>query len=382
MKMSKLTLLAMVTLTALGVSAHAADKPIKIGSILSTTGPGAYLGEPEANTLQMYVEAINKDGGILGRDVELVVYDDGTVANKANSFAKRLLFDDKVDVFIGGTTTGSTMSVIPMVEKEKIPFISLAGGVVIVDPVKEWVFKTPHTDRMAVEKIYDTMKEQGITKIGLLTETSGFGQSGKKEAEHVAPEAGVEILINETYGAKDTDVSPQLTKMKNNKDIQAVLVIGLGQGPALVTRNYRQLDVDLPLYHAHGVCSDEFIKLTAKDGEGVIMPCTAVAVGDLLPDDDPQKEVVVNYMNEYKDRWGDSATSFGAYAYDGLMLYKDAVERAGTTDGAKVRDAIEQTDGFVGTTGIFEMSPTDHLGLDKSAFRMVEIEDGHWKLIE
>ncbi|MGB5808401.1 ABC transporter substrate-binding protein [Castellaniella sp.] len=370
-----------IALATFGLTVQAAD-PIKIGSVLSATGPAAFLGDPEVKTLEMYVESINKAGGILGRQLQLVHYDDGGDANKANSFAKRLIYDDKVDVIIGGTTTGSTMSMDPLAEKAEIPFISLAGAVVIIDPVKKWLFKTPHTDRMAAEKVFEDMKKRGYTKIALLSETSGFGQSGKKETELVAPNYGIQIVANETYGPKDTDMSPQITKIKNTPDVQAVLVFGLGQGPALVTRNYKQLDVKLPLYHAHGVCSNEFIKLARDAAEGVRLPCAALVVSDKLPDSDPQKPVVTAYAKAFQERWKSEVSTFGGHAYDGLMIYADAVKRAGSTDKAKVRDAIEQTKGYVGTGGVVNMSATDHMGLDLSAFRMLEIRKGDWALAD
>ena len=370
-----------LALAAFGFTAQTAD-PIKIGSVLSATGPAAFLGDPEVKTLEMYVVSINKAGGLLGRPLQLVHYDDGGDANKANSFAKRLIYDDQVDVIIGGTTTGSTMSMDPLAEKAGIPFISLAGAVVIIDPVKKWLFKTPHTDRMAAEKVFEDMKKRGYTKIALLSETSGFGQSGKKESELVAPNYGIQIVANETYGPKDTDMSPQLTKIKNDPAVQAVLIFGLGQGPALVTRNYKQLGVKLPLYHAHGVCSNEFIKLARDAAEGVRLPCAALVVADKLPDSDAQKPVVTAYAKAFQARWKSEVSTFGGHAYDGLMLYADAVKRAGTTDKAKVRDAIEQTQGYVGTGGVVNMSATDHMGLDLSAFRMLEIRNGDWKLID
>ncbi|GAA0232290.1 ABC transporter substrate-binding protein [Castellaniella daejeonensis] len=368
-------------LAAFGFAAQAAD-PIKIGSVLSATGPAAFLGDPEVKTLEMYVDSINKAGGLLGRQLQLVHYDDGSDANKANSFAKRLIYDDQVDVIIGGTTTGSTMSMDPLAEKAGVPFISLAGAVVIIDPVKKWLFKTPHTDRMAAEKVFEDMKKRGYTKIALLSETSGFGQSGKKESELVAPNYGIQIVANETYGPKDTDMSPQLTKIKNDPAVQAVLIFGLGQGPALATRNYKQLGVKLPLYHAHGVCSNEFIKLARDAAEGARLPCAALVVADKLPDNDAQKPIVTAYAKAFQERWKSEVSTFGGHAYDGLMLYVDAVKRAGTTDKDKVRDAIEQTKGYVGTGGVVNMSPTDHMGLDLSAFRMLEIQNGDWKLVD
>jgi len=377
--MKKLVAGAALTMAAFG--ALAAD-PIKVGSVLSVTGPAAFLGDPELKTLQQYVDEINKKGGVLGRQLQLVHYDDGSDANKANGFAKRLIDDDKVDVIVGGTTTGATMSMVPLVEKAGVPFISLAGAVVIIEPVKKFVFKTPHTDRMAAEKVFEDMKKRGISKVALLSETSGFGQSGKKETEGVAAKYGITLVASETYGPKDTDMSPQLTKIKSTPGVQAVFIFGLGQGPAIATKNYKQLGVTLPLYHAHGVASEEFIKLAGPAAEGVRLPAAALLVADKLPANDPQKKVAVDYTKAFQDKWKTDVSTFGGHAYDGLMIVVDAIKRANSTDKAKVRDAIEATKGYVGTGGVVNMSATDHMGLDLSAFRMLEIKNGDWSLAQ
>ena len=379
MKKTLKTFLAGAVLALGSLTAMAAD-PIKVGSVLSVTGPAAFLGDPELKTLQLYVEDINKKGGVLGRQLQLVHYDDGSDANKANGFAKRLLDDDKVDILIGGTTTGSTMSMVPLAEKSGTPFISLAGAVVIVEPVKKFVFKTPHTDRMAAEKVFEDMKKRGLTKVALFSETSGFGQSGKKETELVAGKYGITLVANETYGPKDTDMSPQLTKIKGTPGVQAVFVFGLGQGPAIVTKNYKQLGITLPLYQSHGVASDEFLKLAGPAAEGVRLPSPAQLIGDKLPANDPQKPVVLAYDKAYKERYKQDVSTFGGYAYDGLMLAVDAIKRAGSTDKAKVRDAIEATKGYIGSSGKVNMSPTDHMGLDLSSFRMLEVKNGDWTI--
>ena len=373
--------IAVGTALALGAVVAMAADPIKIGAVLSVTGPAAFLGDPELKTLQMYVEDLNKKGGVLGRQLELVHYDDGSDANKANGFTKRLIDNDKVDVIIGGTTTGATMSMVPLVTKAEVPFISLAGAVVVIEPVKKWVFKTPHTDRMAAEKVFEDMKKRNLTKVALLSETSGFGQSGKKETEAVAAKYGITLVANETYGPKDTDMSPQLTKIKNAAGVQAVFVFGLGQGPAIVTKNYKQLGISLPLYQSHGVASDEFLKLAGPAADGVRLPSPAQLIPEQLPASDPQKPIVTAYDLAYKTRYKSEVSTFGGYAYDALMLTVDAMKRANGTDKAKVRDALEATKGFVATSGTFNMSATDHMGLNLSAFRMLEVKDGKWQLL-
>ncbi|AMO25678.1 ABC transporter substrate-binding protein [Ramlibacter tataouinensis] len=366
---------------ALGAAAQG-NAPIKVGSVLSVTGPAAFLGEPELKTLQLQVERLNAAGGVLGRKIEFIHYDDGGEAGKANAFAKRLLESDKVDIILGASTTGATMAMAPLVEKAGVPLISLAGGVVIVEPVKKWLFKTPHSDRMAVEKVFTDMKARNLTKIGLLSETSGFGQSGRKEAQAVASKYGIELVADETYGPKDSDITAQLTKIKNTAGVQAVFVFGLGQGPAVAAKNIAQLGIKLPHYQSHGVASDEFIKLAGTAAEGVRLPSPALLIANTLPANDPQKGPVSTYYKAYKDKYKEEPSTFGGYAQDALALAMDAIKRAGSTDGEKVRAALEQTKGFVGVTGVFNMSATDHMGLDLSAFRLLEIKGGEWVTVK
>ncbi len=373
--------LAATALFAVGSFAMAAD-PIKIGAALSVTGPAAFLGEPELKTLQIYVDKTNAEGGLLGRQLQLVSYDDGSEAARANSFTKRLIEDDHVDVLIGGTTTGATLGIYPLVERAEIPFISLAGGVAIVEPVKKWMFKVAHNDRMAAERVFADAKKRGLTKIALLSETSGFGQSGRKETLAAAPKAGVEIVADETYDPKDTDVTAQLAKIRAIDGVQAIFVFGLGQGPAIVTKNIAQLGIKLPIYQTHGVASEEFIRLAGAAAEGVRLPAAAILVPDQLADSDPQKGLLKDYVALYTAKTGSDVSTFGGHARDAFFIWKGAVERAGSVDKAKVRDEIEKTGGFVGTGGLVAMSPEDHLGLSSSAFRMIEIHDGKWKLAE
>ena len=383
MKKRTLIALAAVWTAALALPAAAQNKePIRIGAVLSTTGPAGYLGDPQLKTLQTYLAQINQEGGVLGRKLELVHYDDASEAGKANGFAKRLIDDDKVDFLIAGTTTGATMAMAPLVEKAGIPLISLSGAVVVVEPVKKWIFKTPHTDRMAAEKVFEDMKKRGFTKVGLLSETSGFGQSGAKETKLVAQKYGITLVADETYGPKDTDTTAQLTKIRGVAGIQALLVFGLGQGPAVVTKNAAQLGMKLPLYQSHGVASNEFLKLAGPAAEGVRMPSPALLVANSLAANDPQRPLVTSYAATYWKQYKDEPSTFGGYALDALTLGLHAIKTAGGTNKEAVRNALEKTRGFMGTTGQFNMSATDHMGLDLSAFRMVEVKNGGWSLLK
>ncbi|MGN6286519.1 MAG: ABC transporter substrate-binding protein [Afipia sp.] len=379
---STTTFLAAAGAVALSLTPALAQQTIKVGSVLSVTGPASFLGAPEDKTMRMYVDKINAAGGINGKKIELIIYDDGGDANKARTFATRLVDDDKVVAMVGGSTTGTSMAMIPVFEEAKIPFISFAGAIEVIDPVRKYVFKTPHTDKMACEKIFENLKARKLTKIGLISGTGGFGASMKAQCVKVAPNYGIQILADETYGPRDSDMTAQLTKIKNTAGVQAVVNADFGQGPAIVTRNYAQLGMSAtPLYQSHGVASKSFIDLAGKAADGVRLPAAALLVADKLPDSDPQKKVVVDYKKTYEDTAKQPVSTFGGHAYDGLMIFVEAAKRANSTDPTKIRDEIEKTKGFVGTGGIVNMSPTDHLGLDLSAFRMLEIKNGDWTLV-
>lgn len=365
-----------------GCISHAgAQEPIRIGSVLSTTGPIGYAGDPALKTLELYVDQVNAAGGVLGRKLQLITYDDASEAAKTSAFTRRLIESDKVDILIGGSGSGGALSVVPLVEKAEVPFIALASTEALVLPVKKWVFKTPATGRMAAGKIFDDMKKRGITKVALLSETSGFGQSGRQAAQAVAGSAGMTLVADETFGPKDSDMTAQLAKIKALPDLQAVLVYGSGPGPAIASRNFVQLGLRVPLYMSDGVATDDFLKLAGSAAEGIRLPSPAMLVVDQLPANDPQKKMLSEFKQGYEARYRTNVSPFAGYAFDAFYIAIEAIKRAGSTEKAKVRDAIEQTKGFAGAGGVYTMSATDHLGLDPLAFRMLEVRQGKWTLV-
>lgn len=367
---------------ALLLTSVAAQAQIKIGAVLSVTGGASFLGDPEKKTLEIYVADINAKGGIAGKKIELVIYDDASDPNQARTFATRLIEQDKVDALLAGSTTASTMAIIPLAEEAQTPLINFAGAVQAVSPVKKWNFKTPHTDLMACEKIFEDMKKRGTTKVAMIAGADAFGKSMRDQCMTVTGKYGIEVLHEETYQPRDNDMTPQLTNIKGKAGVQAVLNPGFGQGPAIVTRNYKQLGIPVPLYQSHGVGSKQFIDLATPDAaEGVRLPAAALLVADKLPDSDPQKKVVTEYKKTYEAKTGQPVSTFGGHMYDGLMILVEAMNRAGGADKAKVRDEIEKTKNFMGTGGVVNMSATDHLGLDLTAFRMLQIKGGDWTLV-
>lgn len=371
-----------VGLSAATVGGAQAADTIKLGSMLAVTGGASFLGDPEKRTLEMYVEKINAEGGVLGKQIELFVYDSQGNPKKGVGFFTRLVDQDEVDAIVGSSTSGETMALIPLVERTEIPFISFAGATAIIDPVKKWVFKTPHTDSMACARIFEDLNERGLEKIGLISGTGGFGKSMRGQCTRLAPEFGIEIVADETYNAGDTDMTTQVTKVKNAAGIEAIVVAGFRAEPALVAKAYKQLGVTVPMYQSHGVASKKFIELAGDAAEGIRLPAASLLVADQLPDDDPTKPVVTAYKAAYEEKTGDPVSTFGGHAYDGLYLIVEAIKAAGSTDKAAVREALENIKGFRGTAGEVNFSPDDHLGLSTKDFRIVEIRNGDWVLIK
>ncbi len=373
--------LALLLAWLAGVGSALATQAYRIGAVFSITGPTSFIGEPERNTLEMLVEEINKAGGINGHPLEAIIYD--TEGDETNAVKKvqRLISRDRVLAIIGPSRTGTTMAVIPFVERYRVPLISCAAGVKITEPVKPWVFKTPQTDRMAVKRIYGHLKKKGLKRVAIITASTGFGQSGREELKRLAPEFGIELVADEIFGPKDVDMTPQLTRIRGLKP-QAVICWGTNPGPAIVAKNMRQLGFNVPLYMSHGVASKKFIQLAGPAAEGIILPAGKILVADKLPDSDPQKAVLLEYIAKYKARYGQEPSAFGGHAYDALGLLVRALKEAGA-DRAKIRQALENIKGFVGIHGIFNMSPQDHNGLDeKEAFVMVVIKNGNWELLK
>jgi branched-chain amino acid transport system substrate-binding protein len=372
-----LLFLAVLLVLAMGTSFAAA--PIKIGALFSVTGPASFLGEPERNTAQMVVDQINAAGGIKGSKVELVAYDTQGDATKAVQAATRLVKEGVVAI-IGPSTTGDSMAVIPIVEKAKIPLISCAAGIKITEPVKPWIFKTAQNDYLAVAKIYENLVKRKLTKVALLTVSDSFGSSGREQLKALASKYGIKILSDDTYGPKDTDMTPQLTKIRAG-EAQALICWGTNPGPALVARNAHQLGLKLPLYMSHGVSSKKFIGLAGDASEGIILPSGRVLVADLLPKSDRQKKSLLAFVQQYQKRYKAEGDHFGGHAWDAMMLVKGAIERGGATP-AGIRAQLEKTRNFAGIGGIFNYSPTDHSGLTKDAFVLVEVKAKDWVLVK
>ncbi len=373
---------AMVMLVAGGVQAVDQKPPIKIGAMFALSGPAAHIGTPTKLVAEMVVAQINKAGGINGRPLELIIGDTESNPAKAATIAKKFIHSDKVAAIIGPTTTGAGMQVKKIVEEAGIPTFMCVGGDPVIMGGKfgpfTYVFKSPQRSSVAVKRLYTYMKEKKINKLGLLYASDSFGKDGAAWLEKLAPDYGITLVAKESFGPKDTDMTAQLTKIKNAGP-QGIICWTIGPAGAIVAKNKAQLGIKLPLFQCHGLPDPKYIELAGKASEGDRMPSTKLMVAADLPDSDPQKKVIQNFIHLYTDVYHFDKqfpiNTHSGYAWDAISIVANAMRKAGT-DPKALRAAIEGTKGYVGVSGIYTLSPEDHNGLGPDSMVIIQVKDG------
>ena len=364
---------------SLGAAPAAADDVIKIGALMSVTGPAAFLGAPEARTLQMLVDETNAKGGVNGRRIQLLLKDTVGDPAKAVSFAKQLIDEEQVFAIIGPATSGETMQVKAIAEAGKTILISCAAAEVIVNPVAPHVFNVAPKDRYAAELIFQRIKKLGIKKVGLLSSNTGFGKAGKEQVERAAPAAGIELVANEVYDKSATDLTAEVTKLKA-AGAQAIVNWSIEPAQAIVIKNARQIGLKVPIFQSSGFANIQYAKAAGAAAEGVMFPASRIVVADSLPASHPQRPVVIAYKQAYEGRYKEDVSTFGGHAWDAFQVLVRAVKEAGL-DRERARAAIENMKGYVGTAGVFNYSRADHNGLTSDAFAMLTVKGGKFVLL-
>jgi branched-chain amino acid transport system substrate-binding protein len=354
--------------------------PYKIGAIFDISGPGSSLGIPERDTALMLIEEINKAGGVNGTQIELIIEDNKSDETESKMLVKKLV-DKGVVAIIGSSQSGTSMAMIEAVQAAQIPMVSVAARSTIVEPIAErkWVFMTAQKDTMVMKKIVAYLKSKNLTKIGFASVNNKFGDGGLTSFEAAAAKEGITIVAKEKFGDKDTDMTPQITNIKKANP-QAVLCWAVPPAASIFTKNYSDLGLKMPLLQSHGIGNKKFIELAGNAANGVLFPIGKLLPAETLLDSDPQKAVLIDYATKFEAKYGPklgARTTFGGHAWDAIKIVLAALEKAGP-DRAKLRDEIEKTQNFVGISGIFNMSPTDHNGLTLDSIVMVEIIDGKW----
>jgi len=387
MKRGLLLIGLFLALVATGGFAWGAE-PIKLGAFFDLTGPASAIGTPTKLVAEMVVKKINGEGGIQGRPLELVIADTEGDPTKAAIIAKKFIEADKVTAIIGPTRTDTGMASKSIIEQMKVPTFMTVGGDPVILGGKfgpfRWTFKSPQRTSVAVQKVYAYMKKKGMQKIAIITSADGFGRDGKSWLEKLAPEYGLKIISGESFQATDNDMTTQLVKIKAASP-EAIICWTIGKAGSIVAKNVKQLAIPVPLFQCHGLPDPIYIKLAGGASEGNIMPATKLMVASQLADSDPQKKVILEFMRLYKDVYQYDRqfpiNTHSGYAWDAIYIVANAMKKAGTNN-EKLRDAIEKTKGYVGISGIYNITPEDHNGLGTDSMVIVQIANGQWKKLE
>ena len=359
-------------------------EPIKLGAFFDLTGTSSAIGTPTKLVAEMVVKKINEEGGINGHPLQLVIADDEGDPTKAAMICKKFIESDKVVAIIGPTRTDTGMAAKPIVEQMQVPtFMCVGGDPVITVPPFKWTFKSPQRTSVAVKKTFDYMKKKGIQRIAIITSADGFGRDGKNWLEKLAPDYGLKIIAGESFQATDNDMTAQLIKIKAVSP-EAIICWTIGKAGSIVAKNVRQLAIQSLLYQCHGLPDPIYIKLAGEASEGNIMPSTKLMVAAQLPDSDPQKKVILDFIRLYTevykyDRQFPINTHSG-YAWDAIYIVANAMKKAGTNN-ERLREATEGTKGYVGVSGIYNLTPEDHNGLGTDSMVMIQIGGGQWKML-
>jgi branched-chain amino acid transport system substrate-binding protein len=364
--------------------ATAASAQVKIGVIVSATGPAASLGIPEKNTIGLCSKTMG------GKTVDFIVLDEASDTTTAVQNAKKALGEDKVDAIIGTTTTPTTLAILDIIADGETPTISLASSIRIIEPMdakRAWMFKTPQTDVMMAGAILEHMAANGVKSIGYIGFNDALGEAFFAEIDKAAKARNIPLVASERFAPKDTSVVGQSLKVLAAKP-DAVVIGASGTPAALPARTLAEQGYKGKFYFNHGVANNDFLRVGGKDVEGGFVPASPVIVAAQLPDNHPSKKQALEYTKVYEAAFGPgSVSAFGSYTWDACLELANAIPQAlksgapGTKEFRRaLRDALEATRELPVTNGVATMSKTDHLGLDARARVLVQIKDGKWVL--
>jgi len=360
-----------------GGTSNPTGSAYKVGVVLSASGPNAPLGQSEQQSLLLLEKQVNANGGINGHPLDIIIEDDASDPAKAATAAAKLINQDQVSALIGSSGTGPTLAIVPVVDKAKVPLISMAAGTKITSPVDPLVFRTPPSDSMAITRVLTYLKNTlKVKKIAILHDSNAFGTGGADELSAKAPKYGITVVARESYGSADTDMTAQLTKIQGTP-AQAIVVWGTNPGPASIAKNMQQLGMTIPYIGSHGIANKKFIELAGTAANGVVFPAGKLLVPASIPAGSDWSKAVNDFSAAYKKEYQMDIDTFAAHGYDAGSIIVEAMKKAGT-DSTKLRDQIEQTAGLAGVDGVYTYSPTNHDGLSVADLTMIKINNGAW----
>jgi len=375
---------ACVLATIVGGCAETSEEreSYKLGAVVSLSGTYAGLGEPEKKAIELEVARINDEGGVHGRDIEVIFEDDATDEAQAQAAADKLVLQEGVLALVGTSGTGQSMAMRSVIQEAGVAQVSMAGGTVITAEFDPLVFQTPWSNTLVVPFVLESMKDQGIARVGLISDAGGYGRDGRGVILNVAPQAGIDIVADETFNPGDTDMTTQLTKI-DNAGVDALLMWTAGREAATVVKNVDQLGMDVPVFGGPGIAREEFITGAGDSAEGVRIAAGKILVPAAYGEGTEPWEVATSFVSRFEEAYGEAPDIFAGHAYDALNVVVEAMKRLPEDFTAQgLRDEIEKTSGFVGVGGTFSFSATDHNGISADDLVMYEVSGGEWQLAD
>ena len=375
----KATGLVLALLAGAGTSALAqSPEPLRIGAVLALSGPAAVFGGPAEKSLRTMIESRGAKG-VGGRPVVLTVYDSEGNSTKAVQLLRRLAENDRVHIVVGPSTSGESLALVPVANQLEVPIIMYGGAEAITKPVTPYVFCISPSDRLVVENLMADFRERKIGKIGVIYSLDAFGQSGGVIAKELAAANGMTIVSEETFSPQDTNMSPQLLRMRGAQP-QAVLVWSGNPGPSIVMRNVKEMGWNTQLYASYASGSLSFLQQTGAAADGALVPAYRIVAPDALPESDPLKRPLLDFAKRYREQWKAEPDQTSGHGYDSILWLEEALKAVnGPLTRKSLRDALE-TVKFNGANGPRQLSATDHRGMDSRSVVMMQAKGGRWLL--
>jgi len=369
---------------ALSLAALPAVAQVRIGLMVSATGPTSAIGIPQKNTGDLLPRNVG------GLTVEYIQLDDGGDTTRAVQNAKRLLQEHNIDALIGPSTTPNALAILDLVAEAKVPLMATVGTSSVVEPIdarRRWVYKTTQNDDLIAAALIKHMNRTGVKTVGFIGFNDPYGENWLKVFGGLAEKAGLRLVAVERYNRPDPSVTGQALKLMAAKP-DAILVAGVGGPGVLPQATLRDQGYKGAIYQTHGVATDDFIRLGKQKVEGTILAAGPMLVIDEIPASNPIRKVAIDYITAYEKQFGRKPATFGANTWDAGLLLERAIPVAAKkakpgTEAFRValRDAIEQEREVVGCQGVFNMSPTNHNGMDERARVLVTVKDGRFRLL-
>lgn len=371
-----------ILLLALGSpAARAAEDTIRIGISITTTGPGAALGIPEKNTLDVVPREI------AGVKLEIIPLDDAGDPTIATTNARRLATEDKVDVLIGSSVTPATIALANVAAETHVPHFALSP--IPFQPGKQtWTFEMPQPVPLMAGGLYEDMRKKNVKRVAIIGFSDSWGDLWVNEFKANGASAGLTLVADERYARADTSVTGQTLKLLALKP-DAVLVAGSGTAAALPVIALRERGYKGPIYQTHGAVTRDFIRIAGKNAEGVIFVAGPVVAAASQPPESLTRAPGVAYTDVYEAKFGaGSVNQFGAHMYDAFQLLQRVIPVAlktakpGTPEFRDaVRAALESQKDLVASQAVYNYTPEDHYGVDARARILITVKDGAWAIV-